>query len=334
MLFTANTGVKKKKKRSYREFGMLLILVVLCIIFAVLNHRFVSAENLLDMFRNTAILGILSVGMMVVILTGGIDLSVGAVVALTGMISAMLVRDHPGIPVVVALLVAMLVGAVCGMINGLLVAKGRIIPIIATLGMMNAYRGLTFIISDSAWVSAHEMPTGYKALATGGIGPMSNLVIICVVVMAVFYYFLTYTKSGRSIYAIGSNAEVVHITGIRKDRILILAYTILGLLAGLAGMLWVSKFASAQPDTATGYEMNVIAACVLGGVSIAGGSGKMQGLILGVLLLGIMENALPLVHVSPFWQSFIRGMIILIAIIVNVLIKRRSTAQILKRREI
>lgn len=317
-----------------REFGMLFILIALAVFFTVANPRFISGENLLDMFRNTAILGILAVGMMMIITTGGIDLSVGAVVSLTGMVSALLVRDFPNTPVIAAILVAMLVGTGCGLINGFLVAKGRIIPIIATLATMNAFRGFTFIISDSAWVSAHEFPADYKALATGGLGPVNNLVIFWIVVMIVFYYFQTYTRTGRYVYAVGSNPDVVNITGIRKDRILILVYTIQGLLAGLAGILWTAKFASAQPDTATGYEINVIAACVLGGVSINGGAGKMQGLILGVLTLGILENALPLVNISVFWQNFIKGMIILTAIVANVLIKRRSTAQGLKRREI
>ncbi|MDR1043110.1 MAG: ABC transporter permease [Clostridiales Family XIII bacterium] len=324
----------KLKAGSFRELGMLLVLIALFVLFALANPRFLSSENIMDMLRNTSILGILSVGMMVVILTEGIDLSVGAVVALSGMISALAIRDYPEMPVIVAVLISVAIGAMCGAANGWLVSKGGIIPIIATLGTMYIFRGITFIISNSAWVSANEMPTAFKAMATGSVGPLNNLIVVFIVVMAVFYYILNYTRTGRYFYAVGSNVEAAAITGIRKDNILVLAYTMQGALNGLAGVLWVSKFASAQPDTATGYEMNVIAACVLGGVSIAGGMGRIQGLLLGVLILGVLENALPLVDMSNFWQNCIRGLIILAGIIISVYVKRSSISQALKRREI
>ena len=201
------------------------------------------------------------------------------------------VQYVPQLPAAVAILIGMGVGIGCGAVNGVLVAKGRIIPIIATLGMMNVFRGLTYLISGSKWVSAHQMSDGFKSIATSGIGPINTLIIIAVVVVLIFYYFLNYNRTGRYIYAVGSNPESAVITGIKKDRILIMSYTLLGLLTGMAGVLWVAKFASAQGDTATGYEMNVIAACVLGGVSVSGGTGKVGGLLLGVLLLGVLQNA-------------------------------------------
>jgi rhamnose transport system permease protein len=336
LLQTPEADHKKAERKtgSLREWGMLFVLIALFVLFAIANPRFLSAENIMDMLRNTSILGILSVGMMVVILTEGIDLSVGAVVAMSGMISALVIRDYPNTPVVCAVLISVGIGGMCGAANGWLVAKGGIIPIIATLGTMYIFRGITFLISDSAWVSANQMPVAFKAMATGSVGPVSNLLLVFIIVMIVFYYFLTYTRTGRYFYAVGSNVHAARITGIRKDRVLVLAYVIQGLLAGLAGVLWVSKFASAQPDTATGYEMNVIAACVLGGVSIAGGVGKIQGLLLGVLVLGVLENALPLVDISNFWQSCIRGLIIMAGIVVSVYVKRSSISQALKRREI
>lgn len=326
---------QKKTRRSFREVGMVGVLVALVVIFSLLNNKFLTVENIMDLLRNTAILGILAVGMMMIIITDGIDLSVGALLALSGMLAGMTVQYFPGLPLIVPILVGVAVGLGGGAINGLLVAKGKIIPIIATLGMMNVYRGLTYTVADGAWVSAYQMTDQFKAMATSGIGPINNLIIIWVVVLVVFYYFLTFTRQGRYIYAVGSNREASSITGIKRDKTVILAYALAGLLIGLSGVLWVSKFASAQGDTATGYEMNVIAACVLGGVSISGGSGKISGLILGVLLLGMIDNALPLIPgLTSFWQMFIRGCIILGAVLSNVIVKRRSDALVLRRREI
>lgn len=324
----------KKQRRTFRELGLVIFLIILCVLFQSLNNTFLTIQNLNDMIRNASILAILAMGMMMVIITGGIDLSLGAVVAFTGMVAALTIQYHPEVGPLVAILIGMGIGCGCGLINGVLVAKGRIIPIIATLGMMNVFRGLTYIVSNSSWVSAHQMSDDFKAIATGGLGPLNTLIIIAVVVVLLTWYFLDYTRTGRYIYAVGSNAESAIVTGIKKDRILILAYTLMGVLSGLAGVLWVSKYASAQGDTAQGYEMNVIAACVLGGVSVTGGTGKVIGVVLGVLLLGILQNALPLINVSTFWEDFIQGCIILGAVLLNVTVKRRNDMAALKRREI
>lgn len=328
------TQSEHKQKRTFRELGLVVFLIILCILFQALNNTFLSWQNLSDMLRNASILAILAMGMMMVMITGGIDLSVGAVVALTGMASGLAIQYHPEIGPFVAVLLGMAIGLGCGAINGVLVAKGRIIAIIATLGMMNVYRGLTYVISGSSWVSAHQMSDDFKNMATSGIGPINTLIIIAVIVVLVTWYFLDYTRTGRYIYAVGSNLSSASVTGIKADRILILAYSLMGLLAGLGGVLWVSKFASAQGDTATGYEMNVIASCVLGGVSVSGGTGKVIGVVLGVLLLGILENALPLINVSTFWEDFIQGCIIIGAVLMNVSVKRRADLAALKGREI
>lgn len=290
--------------------------------------------NLTDMLTNTSILAILAVGMMMVLITGGIDLSVGAVVALSGMSSAVFIRDFPNIPVIVAVLVGLFVGLFSGLVLGRLIAKGRILPIIASLGMMNVYRGLTYIVGDNQWVSAFQMTDAFKEIATGSFLGINHLIWAAFIVLAVFYYILNFTRSGRRMYAVGSNEEATAITGISKERTLILVYMLNGLLAGLAGVLWVSKFASAQGDTASGYELNVIAACVLGGVSVNGGVGKISGLITGALLFGILNNALPLLNASTFWEDAIQGVVIVAAIVMNVLMKRRSDAAALKRREL
>ncbi|AEI45701.1 ABC transporter permease [Paenibacillus mucilaginosus] len=322
------------KLAKFRELGLLLFIVLLSAAVQLRNPSFLTLENINDLITNTAILSILAVGMMLVIVTRGIDLSIGATLALSGMISALAVKAVPDLHPLLTLLLGTLVGVVCGIVIGFLIAKMGVLPIIATLGLMNVFRGLTFTVSGGKWVSAHQMPESFKGIATGSVLGLNTLIMIAVLIYIVFYYFINHTRTGRQIYAVGSNPESAKISGIHNDRILWLVYTIMGALSGLAGVLWVSKFASAQGDTAMGYELSVIAACVLGGVSIAGGSGKISGIILGSVLLGILNNALPLIDVSPFWQMAIQGSIILVAVIINALVKRGVDRNHLLRRRI
>lgn len=319
---------------KFRELGLLVFILLLSIGVQFRNPSFLTWENINDMVTNTAILSILAVGMMLVIVTRGIDLSIGATLALSGMIAALTVSAYPDTNPVVAILLGTAVGVVSGVIIGFLVSKAGILPIIATLGMMNVFRGATFMVSGGKWVSAHQMPDSFKAIATSSVLGINTLIFIAIVIYILFFYFITYTRTGRQIYAVGSNPDSAKISGINNTKILWLVYTIMGGLSGLAGVLWVSKFASAQGDTASGYELSVIAACVLGGVSIAGGSGKISGIILGSILLGILNNALPLIDVSPFWQMGIQGSIILIAVIINALVKRGVDRNNLMRRRI
>jgi rhamnose transport system permease protein len=318
----------------FRELGLLVFILLLSVAIQLRNPSFLTWENINDIAANTAILSILSVGMMLVIVTRGIDLSIGATLALSGMISAIAVSRYPDMHPLAAMAIGIGVGLLCGMVLGVLVAWVKILPIIATLGMMNVYRGLTFEASGGKWISAHQMPPGFKEIATGAYFGINNLVMIAIVIYVISYYFVNHTRTGRRIYAIGSNPESAEISGIRSGRILWLVYTIMGGLAGLCGVLWVSKFASAQGDTAMGYELSVIAACVLGGVSIAGGVGKISGILLGSILLGILNNALPMLNVSPFWQMFIQGAIILFAVLVNAMVKRGIDRNHLMRRRI
>ncbi len=319
---------------SFREIGLAAFIVILCVIFQLRNSNFLTFSNIDDLLTNTAILSILSVGMMMVILTRGIDLSVGATIALAGMVSALTVNSFRAISPVVSILEGMAVGTVAGALIGLLVARFNVLPIIATLGFMNIIRGLTYVISKGAWVSAYQMSDGFKAIATGHLLGVGNPILIAVVINLAFAYFINHMRTGRQIYAVGSNPEAADISGIPRRRIIWMVYTVMGALAGLGGVIWVAKFASAQSDTAAGFELSVIAATVLGGVSIAGGIGKVSGLILGTLLFGILNNALPLIRVSPFWQQAIQGFVILAAVLTNVLVKRNSQAFALRRRAI
>jgi rhamnose transport system permease protein len=326
--------VARRGGEGFREIGLLVFIALLCAIFQMRNSSFLSIENIKDLLANAAILGILAVGMMLTIITGGIDLSIGATIALAGMTSALTVAAVPTISPSLSILEGLLVGLAVGTVVGLLVARFNILPIIATLGMMNIVRGITYIESKGAWVSAYQMSDGFKNIAMGTTFGVNNLIAIAVVIFVIAWYFLSHTRTGRRLYAVGSNPEAADVSGIPRRKLVWLAYAIMGALAGLAGVLWVSKFASAQGDTAVGYEMSVIAACVLGGASVTGGSGKVSGLILGTILLGMLNNALPLIDVSPFWQQFIQGVVILAAIIMNVLVKRNSQRNALRKRAI
>ncbi len=296
--------------------------------------NFLTAENLSDMFTETSVLAICAVGMMFVMVTGGIDLSIGAIMALGAMAGCTVLKNNPGIPTIGVVVIAMAVGIVSGFFNGLLVSKLKILPIIATLGTMNIYRGITYLVANGSWVKQQEMGANFLSLATGKVLGINNLIMIAVIVYIAAAFFMTQTRTGRKIYAVGNSEESARVSGIKTDNTLILVYTLLGVIAGLAGTLYVCKYGVAQGETCTGYEMNVIAACVLGGVSVNGGTGRVPGVLLGAVLLGILNNAMPLIHVSSFWQEAIRGLIILLSIAANSLIQRNVEMKALRRRNI
>ncbi|MEI8094256.1 MAG: ABC transporter permease [Spirochaetales bacterium] len=323
-----------KTRRASRNLGLILFIVALSALVQILNPSFLTAENIADLTKNTAILAILALGMMLVIITRGIDLSIGATLALSGMIAAQTVSAWKDTHPLVAIALAIAIGLLCGAAVGGLVSKGKVLPIIASLGLMNVFRGITFLVSGGKWVSANQMPASFKAIASSGFLGINTLIWIAVVIFIAGWWFVNWNRTGRQIYAVGSNPDSAQVSGINNNKILLLVYTIMGGLSGLAGVLWVSKFASAQGDTAMGFELSVIAACVLGGVSIAGGTGTISGILLGALLLGILNNALPLVNVSPFWQTFIQGTIILVAVLINALVKRRGIRATMQKRNI
>ncbi|HZH62146.1 MAG TPA: ABC transporter permease [Metabacillus sp.] len=319
---------------KFRELGLLTFIIILSLAVQFRNPSFLSGENIIDMITNTAILSILALGMMLVLVTRGIDLSIGSTIALSGMIVAQTVSTYQNLHPLLVILIGTVIGMLCGAINGVLIAKIGLLPIIATLATMNIFRGITFKISGGEWISSYQMPESFVSIATGTTLGINNLIGIAIVIYVLFFYIINHTRTGRQIYAVGSNPDSAKVSGIKEDRILLLVYTIMGGFAGLSGVLWVSKFASAQGDTASGYELTVIAACILGGVSIAGGSGKISGIILGSILLGILNNALPLLNVSPFWQTGIQGLIILVAVMINTLVKRGVDRNNLMRRKI
>ena len=327
--------LKKFFSSNIREISLIIVMIALSVFIEIRSGgNFFTLENISDMFTETAVLAITAVGMMMVIITSGIDLSIGSIMALGAMVGGTILKNNQAVPGVVIILVSIAVGIVCGFINGTLVAKLKILPIIATLGMMNIYRGLTYLVANGSWVKQQEMGTKFLSIATGKFLCINNLIVVAIVVYIIAAFFLNKTCTGRKIYAVGNSEESARVSGIKTDRTLIMVYTILGAVAGLGGILYVCKYGVAQGETCTGYEMNVIAACVLGGVSINGGTGRVQGVLLGAVLLGILNNAMPLIHVSSFWQEAIRGLIILLSIIANSLIQRNVEMKALRRRNI
>ena len=318
-----------------REASLLLVMVLLC---AVIQWRsggvFLSGTVITQLTQNYAYIAVLAFGMLLVLLIGGIDISIGAIVALSGMSTCLLMRDGVITSPVVAYLFSILVGLVCGLIIGVIVSKGKVIPIIATLGMQYIYRGLTYFISGTLWVSADKMLPGYKEFAQSSFLGINNLFWIVIIVFAVMTVFLKWSSFGRQIYAVGSNAEAAKISGIHIDRVKILVYSINGAIAGLAGAMYTSLYASAQGNMATGSEMDVIAACVIGGVSLNGGQGNAFGVLLGSITIAIISKSLSLVGIDAFWQRALKGAVILLAVVINVLVQRGSDRRALEGREI
>ncbi|HOB08574.1 MAG: ABC transporter permease [Limnochordia bacterium] len=317
-----------------RETSLLIFTLVLIVAVSIHSPRFLSVTNFNDILLNGAILAIASIGQMMVVITGGIDLSVGSGLALSGMLVGLIYKYDYGLNPLLALLLGALIGIALGSVNGVLVSKAGVPPIIASLGTMSIYRGLIFIVSKGQWVNAHEMPDSFIRLARGHILGIPNLIFMTIFFYVAFYYFLTHLKTGREIYAVGGNAEAARVAGISVDRIKYAVYAMSGFLYGLCGVLWVSRFASAQSDSATGFEFSTVTAIVIGGVSVFGGTGKITGVLLGAVLISIVENALAVTQVSPFWKLAIQGFIILLAVTVDAVMKNRDRKTVIRGRQV
>jgi rhamnose transport system permease protein len=317
-----------------REITLVAIIAVMLAAVSLRAPGFLRLGNIGDILTDTAILVIVSIGQMMVIVTGGADLSVASGIALTGMSVAMLNWLVPGIPLAAIVLLALVIGFVLGSINGMLVSLAKIPPIITTLATLGIFRGVVFLESGGQWVSAHKMTEGFRNLPHDAPLLISNLLLSAVIVSVLAALFIHFTRTGRGIYGAGGNRTAARYVGIRLGRIDFIVYAVSGVLVGLAGLLWVARYASAQNDTATGFELQTIAACVIGGVSMLGGSGTLVGVILGALFLGIVNNALPVIGLSPFFQMAIQGFVILAAIIVNSVVDRRTQAALLRTRKL
>ncbi len=318
---------------KHREILLFLAILLVLVLVTARFPRFAQPGNLLTIFNDTSILMMLALGQMAVILTRSIDLSMAANLALSGMLVAMTNAAFPMIPVPLLMAMVVLIGAGLGAFNGILVWKLDIPPIVVTLGTLTIFRGLVFVASGGAWVNAAQMSPDFIGLQRAVILGLPVLSWIGIVVAVLFFILMTRMPLGRAIYAIGVNPTASVYTGINVGRTKFLAFVIAGAVSGLAGYLWVSRYVIASVEVASGYELTIIAACVIGGVSIAGGIGTVPGVVLGAIFLGIVNNALPVIGVSPFWQMAISGAAILLAVVLNARGERRKGRIILKKAE-
>jgi rhamnose transport system permease protein len=311
-----------------RELGLAIALVVLVAAVSSRFPAFAKPATLGDIFNDSSILIILALGQMAVLVTRGVDLSVASIVALAGMAAGLFNQAMPGAGVVAAIAVAVVVGLAGGMINGAIVWLLRVPPIVATLGTLAIFRGLVFTASGGAYANA--LSPGFVDLVRTeilGVRVLSWAAVAAIIAVAVI---VRYSKSGRALFAAGSNPGAAIYAGVNVGKSQAFSFVLSGLLAGVGGYLWVARLGVADSTVALGFELQVIAACVIGGVSIAGGSGSVLGVVLGALFLGVINNALPLLGVSPFWQMAISGAIILIAVILNARSTREAPRRILE----
>ncbi|MBU2705610.1 ribose ABC transporter permease [Zooshikella marina] len=298
----------------HKSFLALLILVAIVSLF---NPQFLAVDNLLNILRQTSINAIIAVGMTLVILTAGIDLSVGSVLALSGAICASLIGYE--VPVIAAVFITLLMGSLMGACSGVVIAKGKVQPFIATLVAMTLFRGVTMVFTDGRPISTglHHTADQFAWLGTGYVLGIPVPVYLMAIVFGGGYFILHHTRLGRYIYALGGNESATRLSGINVDNIKLIVYSLCGMLAALAGIIATARLASAQPTAGAGYELDAIAAVVLGGTSLAGGKGRIVGTLIGALIIGILNNALNLLDVSSYYQMIAKATVILLAVLVD-----------------
>ena len=317
--------------RVRREWILTAIIAVIVLGVGARTPVFLTWRNALDTGNDSAILAILVMGQMMVLLTRGVDLSAASNLALTGMLCALAGKAWPGISLPLLLVLACGVGALLGALNGWLITRFALPSIVVTLGTMSVYRGAIFVSSRGAWVSDQDIHPLIKGLPRDTLLGLPMLLWFAAGVVALAVWLLRWRREGRELYAYGGNPSAALYAGIPVRRRLMLAYTVSGLLAGLAGLLWVGRYSIAFTELASGYELTVIAACVIGGVSIGGGVGTVAGAVLGVVFIGVINAALPVIQVSPFWQQAIAGFVILVSVALNARSQRQAGRQILER---
>ena len=301
--------------------GPLVGLVVLCVALFIATPFFLTANNLLNILDQVTILGILALGMTFVIITAGIDLSVAAVLALSMMVLGW-TSHNAGWPLWLSIIAAILVGGLCGLVSGLGVTVTKLPPFIATLAMLSIARGMANVITDGQQIVGY--PDWFTALSTERhFGFLTITALVLIVLLVLGWAFLRYRPGGREVYAVGGSAEVARLAGIKVKRVTTSVYVLSGLLAGLAGVVLAARLDSSQPSAAVGLELDVIAAVVIGGASLSGGVGRVPGTVVGVLIIGVLRNGLNLLSVSPFVQQIVIGVVIALAVMVDVL-QRRS----------
>jgi rhamnose transport system permease protein len=322
-----------KRISKFREIWLVLANLALLALVGMRFPDFIRPANLVQVFNDTSLLIMLALGQMAVIVSRSLDLSMASNLCFSGMAVAMLNAAHPGVPVGVLIAVAIAIGLALGALNGLVIWLFSVPPIVVTLGTLAIYRGATYALSGGAWVNADQMSPTFIGFQRDSILGLPVLSWIAIVVVAIFAMLMRWTPFGRSIYAVGVNPTAALYVGIDVARTKFFVFCMSGAVAGLVGYLWISRYVIASVEVASGYELTIIAACLVGSVSIAGGVGSVAGAVLGALFLGIIADALPVIHVSPFWQMAISGVAIILAVALNLRSERRPGRLILKRVE-
>lgn len=295
------------------KVGIFAVLVLLCVFMAIMAPSFLSVDNGLNVARSVSINAILAAGMTMIIITGGIDLSVGSILAVSGVSGVLLFVA--GVPTPLALLGGILAGALAGFINGAFVAWLALPAFIVTLGSMTYLRGIAYSLLEGQPLISSDL--GYRAIGNGAVAGIPTPVVVMVVVYFVFWFILERTKFGRHVYAVGGNMEAARLAGINVKRVLLSVYTIAGAAAGLAGIIFSARVLSAQPTAGQSYELDAIAAVVLGGTSLMGGRGRVIGTLVGALIIGVLTNGLVLMNVPFFYQLIVKGVVIVIAVAID-----------------
>jgi rhamnose transport system permease protein len=314
-----------------RELGIVVALALLIAVTAILEPRFVEADSLRNLALNASIFAILAAGQTLVIVTRNVDLSVGSVLGLTAFLAGDLLSGNPDMPLVLVFALGMLMGAACGLLNGVLVTWGQVPALVVTLGTLYAFRGLAFLWTDGRQINAETLPDPFLDLGTDSLLGVPIPVIIAVVVMLAVGQWLRDYRAGRELYAIGSNPEGARLAGVRSERRVLTAFVLAGALAGLGGVLFTARFGTVDATAGTGYELTVIAAAVVGGVAIFGGTGSVYGAALGALLLGTITSSLIVLRVEAFWQQAAIGALLLLAIAFDRLVGLRVDAALRRR---
>ncbi|WP_420410147.1 ABC transporter permease [Hoeflea sp.] len=316
-----------------REFWLAAVIIAMIVATNLRAPGFASPDRLAGIFNDSAMLIILALGQMAVILTRSIDLSMASNLALSGMIVALTNAAFPEIPVPALMLLAAFCGLILGAFNGVLVWLLGIPAIVVTLGTLTIYRGLIFVIAGGQWVNADAFTPSFVELTRYQILGLPLLSWYAIIIAAGFFLMMTRTSIGRAIYAIGVNPAASVYAGIEVGRTRFIAFCVSGMLSGFCGYLWVSRYVIGSVEVARGYELTIVAACVIGGISIAGGVGTVAGAILGALFIGVINGALPVIDISPFWQMAISGAAIIIAVILNGRTEKQGGRLILKQAE-
>ncbi|MGT2744384.1 ABC transporter permease subunit [Streptococcus phocae subsp. phocae] len=306
----------KQVMKYLSELTTLMALIGLMVVITVMNPNFLTTNNLLNLLLQVTANGFIAFGMTFVILTGGIDLSVGSMLALSSALSAGLIAS--GVPVPIAIVLAVGLGALFGMLNGLLVAYGRLAPFIVTLATMTIFRGATLVYTNGNPVTKGLTDSFlFQFLGQGYVVGIPFPVILMAIVFVLLYVLLHKTAFGKSVYALGGNEKAAYISGVNLNKVKVMIYTISGMMAAISGLIVTSRLSSAQPTAGTTYEMDAIAAVVLGGTSLAGGKGRILGTLIGALIIGVLNNGLNIIGVSAFWQQVVKGVVILIAVLLD-----------------